>query len=104
MITKEDRKIIEDEINRLEEAWENAQTKYGYTGSPSTERTMRKYDTLKNALENYLYHREDSALERSAIRYREQLVKAHKKVEDGYRAGKIEAQTYVEIVRILMEG
>lgn len=104
MLTKEDRKIIEDEINRLETAWENAHEKYGFTGSPSTERTMQKYDTLRNALENYLYKREDSAAERAMIRYQDQLVRVHKKVEDSYRAGRIEPAAYAEIIRILMEG
>ena len=104
MIGKLETKIIQAEIDRLGTAWENAHEKYGITGSASTDRTMYKYDVLKNALENYLYRREEDANERTMYRYLDQLERAHKKVEDSYRAGKIEAQAYAEIVRILMEG
>jgi hypothetical protein len=65
---------------------------------------MHKYDVLRNALENYLYHREADAHERAMYRYLDMLERAHKKVEDSYRAGRIEPQAYAEIVRILMEG
>ena len=101
---KQETKIIQAEIDRLGAAYERAQEKYGATGSASTDRTMYKYDTLKTALENYLYRREEDAHEKAMFRYLDQLERAHKKVEDSYRAGKIEAQAYAEIVRILMEG
>ena len=48
------RKIIEKEIERLKQAYKNAQDRYAYTGSPSTDRTMYKYSVLKDALEKSL--------------------------------------------------
>ena len=103
-MTDHEKQIIENEIKRLERAYKVAQERYGFTGSASTDKTMYKYDTLKNALENYLYRREEDAHEKAMYRYLDQLERAHKRVEDGFRAGKIEPQTYAEIVRILMEG
>lgn len=49
-----DRKIIEDEIGRLERLWQDAQERYGITGSRSSERTMHRYDTLIRALNRAL--------------------------------------------------
>ena len=48
------RKIVEKEIKRLERAWKDAQDRYAYTGSSSTDRTMYKYSVLKDALEKSL--------------------------------------------------
>ena len=44
------RKIVEKEIDRLEQAYRNAQDRYAYTGSRSTDNTMYKYSVLKDAL------------------------------------------------------
>ena len=49
-----DRKIIEDEIGRLERLWQDAQERYAYTESRSTERTMRRYSVLVRALNRAL--------------------------------------------------
>ena len=49
-----DRKIILDEIARLDRLWREAQERYGVTGSRSTERTMHRYDTLIRALNRAL--------------------------------------------------
>lgn len=54
MHDREDRRIIEDEIARLERLWKDAQERYAYTGSRSTERTMHRYDTLIRALNRAL--------------------------------------------------
>ena len=43
-------KIVEKEIERLERYYRDAQDRYAYTGSPSTDRTMYKYSVLKDAL------------------------------------------------------
>lgn len=45
------RKIVEKEIDRLERAYKNAQDRYAYTGSRSTDNTMYKYSVLRDALE-----------------------------------------------------
>lgn len=44
------RKIVEKEIDRLDRAWQDAQDRYAYTGSRSTDNTMYKYSVLKDAL------------------------------------------------------
>ena len=49
-----ERKIILDEIARLDRLWREAQERYGVTGSCSTERTMHRYDTLIRALNRAL--------------------------------------------------
>lgn len=54
MVDHEDRRIIESEIARLERLWSEAQERYGYSGSRSTERTMTKYRILIGALERAL--------------------------------------------------
>lgn len=48
------RKIIEKEIQRLKRAYKNAQDRYAFTGSSSTDRTMYKYSVLQDALEKSL--------------------------------------------------
>ena len=104
MIDTGDKKIIEDEIQRLEMGYRNAQDRYAYSGSPSTDKTMHKYDVLRNALENFLYNRDGEATRKAMIRYQDQLVRAHRAVDDLYRKREISEMAYVEITRILMEG
>ena len=48
------RKIVEKEISRLELAYRNAQDRYAYSGSASTDNTMYKYSVLRDALEKSL--------------------------------------------------
>lgn len=48
------RKIVEKEISRLEQAYRDAQDRYAYTGSASTDNTMYKYSVLRDALEKSL--------------------------------------------------
>ena len=48
------RKIVEKEIQRLERAYKDAQDRYAYTGSRSTDNTMYKYSVLRDALEKSL--------------------------------------------------
>ena len=45
------RKIVEKEIARLKRAYNDAQDRYAYTGSRSTDQTMYKYSVLMDALE-----------------------------------------------------
>lgn len=54
MIDNDERRIIEEEIARLERLWQDAQERYAYTCSKTTERTMRKYYTLIRALQHAL--------------------------------------------------
>lgn len=51
--------IITEEIRRLKQAYTNAQDRYAYSGSRSTENTMHKYDVLAMALEDFLFRRHD---------------------------------------------
>ena len=48
------RKIIEKEIERLKRCYRDAQDRYAYTGSRSTDNTMYKYSVLTDALEKSL--------------------------------------------------
>lgn len=54
MVDEHSRKIIEAEIERMKQAYRNAQDRYGFTGSRSSDRTMTKYSTLIAALEREL--------------------------------------------------
>ena len=47
-------KIVKKEIDRLSRAYNDAQDRYAYTGSRSTDNTMYKYSVLKDALEKSL--------------------------------------------------
>lgn len=47
-------KIVEKEIDRLMRAYNDAQDRYAYTGSRSTDNTMYKYSVLRDALEKSL--------------------------------------------------
>ena len=99
---KETQKIVEAEIDRLEEAYRNAQERYAYTGSTSTDRTMRKYQVLQMALENYLTNNEDRSKDRMLIKAHEQLRKLRECVQR-MRGTRIEPAAADELLRILME-
>lgn len=99
-----EKKIIEAEIDRLEKRWEEAHELYGITGSASTERTMIKYDVLKNALEDFLYHRQDEADHRMIIRQQEQLLKLKNTVYRFAAIGRIPADVANVLTNIIMEA
>ena len=101
MVRDEERKIIEQEIDRLEMGWRNAQERYGITGSRSTDRTMYKYDVIKNALENYLNNNADSSKERMIQNQQDQLYKIKEAIGKGYREGLLHSSIYVQIMDIL---
>jgi hypothetical protein len=46
--------IVKKEIERLKRAYNDAQDRYAYSGSRSTDNTMYKYAVLKDALEKSL--------------------------------------------------
>ena len=57
-------RIITAEIERLKRAWQNAQDRYAYSGSRSTERTMHNYQVLWVALEDLLARYEEERIEK----------------------------------------
>ena len=99
-----EKKIIEAEISRLEKRWEEAHELYGITGSASTDRTMTKYDVIKTALENYLYHRQDDADSRMILRQQEQLLKLKNTVYRFAAIGRIPADVASVLTNIIMEA
>ena len=96
-----ERKIIEAEIDRLGKRWEEAHESYGITGSPSTERTMTKYDVLRNALEDYIYRRSEKAEERLITRQQDQLRRLQETIKANVRG--MDNQTFIALMRILRE-
>lgn len=103
MITKEDRKIIEDEIARLERAYRDAQDRYAYSGSASTDRTMHKYQTLQIALENYLTGNADESKDRMISRQWDQLHRLEQAIDRRCRSGDLNNATYLELTRIIRD-
>ena len=73
MIRDYERKIVEDEIARLERAYTDAQERYGITGSASTDRTMTKYSVLRDVLEDALTGNRDASKDKMLDRQLEQL-------------------------------
>lgn len=104
MLTNEDRKIIEAEIDRLELGYRNAQERYGATGSRSTDKTMYKYQVLQNALEDYLYDTHNESLEKSNRQMLEQLHNLKRTVEEMARKGDIEQFHANRLLNIIMGG
>lgn len=49
-----EKQIIEKEIKHLDQKWKDAQDRYAYNGSRSTDNTMYKYSVLRDALEKSL--------------------------------------------------
>lgn len=103
MVSKEDVKIIEAEIERLERAWKNAQDRYAYSGSASTDRTMYKYQVLQHALENYLTSNEDKSKDRMLIQQQDQLLRLKNAIER-MRGKEISFGAAAELRQILMEA
>ena len=56
MVTK---KFIDTEINKLQKKVDDAREKYGYTGSPSTLRTIEHNEDLIRCLEYAMAHKSD---------------------------------------------
>ena len=104
MIRDYEKKIVEDEIARLERAYNDAQERYGITGSASTDRTMTKYSVLRNVLEDALTGNRDASKEKMIDRQMEQLRKIRTVVETAMRARTIEESVGREILDIVMRG
>jgi hypothetical protein len=103
MITAEDRKIIEAELDRLDLAYRNAQDRYAYSGSASTDRTMHKYQVLQTALENYLTNNADRSKDRMIARQQDQLRSLKEAVGEIYRKGDMNPNAYTWLTSIIME-
>jgi len=104
MIRDYEKKIVEDEIARLERAYNDAQERYGITGSASTDRTMTKYSVLRDVLEDALTGNRDDSQSRMIDRQIEQLRKIRTVVETAMRARTIEESVGREILDIVMRG
>ena len=62
-----DERVIREEIDRHQRAYEMAQERYGYSMSNSGEKTMRKHDILGNALDSYLRSRRERKAYRTKL-------------------------------------
>ena len=91
MIDNDERKIVEEEIARLERLWQDAQERYGYTGSRSTNRTMTKYRVIMNALELVLNDERYARLEEDRNQMFNRLMAAKHLVQRMAQAGRIPA-------------
>jgi hypothetical protein len=96
-----DARIIEAEISRLEAAYRDAQERYAYTGSPSTDRTMHKYQVLQTALEEYLTRNSDKSKQRMIETQQGQLYRIKQAVER-MRGKDISFDAAAELMMILM--
>ena len=66
--------IVRKEIERLERAYTDAQDRYAYTGSRSTDNTMYKYSVLRDALEKSLADPADEEMRLRGL-YDEQITR-----------------------------
>lgn len=96
-----DARIIEAEISRLEAAYRDAQERYAYTCSPSTDRTMHKYQVLQTALEEYLTRNSDKSKQRMIETQQGQLYRIKQAVER-MRGKDISFDAAAELMLILM--
>ena len=101
MVTNEDRKIIEAEISRLDARYRDAQDRYAYSGSASTDRTMYKYQVLSHALANYLTGNADASKERLLITQQDQLYRLKEAIAAAYRSRGLDGDTYIKLTDIL---
>lgn len=83
-----DTRVIEEEIDRHQRAYELAQERYGYSTSHSGEKTMRKHDILGEALASYLRTRREQKAYRTKLSDIRDLVEANlKRVDEGWKDG-----------------
>ena len=101
MIRDYERKIVEDEIARLERAYRDAQERYGITGSASTDRTMTKYSVLRDVLEDALTGNRDASKDKMLDRQLEQLRKIRDTIQTALRARTIQEDVAMEILETI---
>ena len=81
VMSDEERKIIQAEIEALERRHESAHERYGMTGSASSDRTVYKLQVLIDALHEALYHNREDATDKALIRERETPRDARPQIE-----------------------
>ena len=81
-----DTRVIQEEIDRHQRAYELAQERYGYSTSNSCEKTMRKHDILGEALASYLRSRRQRIAARSKLSDIQDVVNANlKRMDEGWK-------------------
>lgn len=96
--------IIQTEIERCRQKYENAQVYYAY-GSRSAERTMEKYATLQEALESYFDARDiQSELRDKLLEIGEAMKRAEKQMELYGEKSLSVRQIIAEVKRIINGG
>ena len=81
-----DTRVIEEEIDRHQRAYELAQERYGYSTSHSGEKTMRKHDILGNALASYLRSAKERRVARTKLSDIQDVVNANlKRMDEGWK-------------------
>lgn len=81
-----DTRVIQEEIDRHQRAYELAQERYGYSTSNSGEKTMRKHDILGEALASYLRNRRQRIATRSKLSDIQDVVNANlKRMDEGWK-------------------
>ena len=81
-----DTRVIQEEIDRHQRAYELAQERYGYSTSNSGEKTMRKHDILGEALASYLRSRWQRIATRSKLSDIQDVVNANlKRLDEGWK-------------------
>ena len=76
-----EQKIIEREIQRLDKKYLAAQERYGYTGSAYSDKTMHRYQVIRDALDDHLNHNKNEALVHSNLAMIDQLKRIKNAVE-----------------------
>lgn len=86
-MTREDQRIIEEEIERHDREYRNAQERFAYAVSNSGEKTMRKHDVLSNALAAaYLRSGKERRAARTKLSDVHDLVAANlKRIDEGWK-------------------
>ena len=100
MIRDYEKKIVEEEIARLERAYANAQDRYAVSGSASSDRTMTKYSVLRDVLEDALTGNREKSQDRMLDTMVDQLKRIRTVVEVAMRARTIEESVGREILDI----
>ena len=102
MVRDYEKKIVEEEIGRLERAYRDAQERYGVTGSRSTDRTMTKYQVLIDALEDFLNRNRDESKDRLITRQQDQLFRLKQQLNEHTRD--MDYGTWQALWKIVTEG
>lgn len=99
-----DRRIIEAEIARLEGLWQDAQERYGVTGSRSTDKTMTKYRVLQEALESVLNDNAKQAMTQSNAHMLNQLTNLLQTIQRYAQANRIPVDVANVLIQIIREA